>query len=76
MMDTKAIETAFKEILIAMGEDPTREGLQDTPKRVAKMYAEIYSGLNEDPAEVLAIGFEEDQHEEVVIVKDIPFYST
>ncbi|MGL4971894.1 MAG: GTP cyclohydrolase I FolE [Culicoidibacterales bacterium] len=75
-MDTKAIEAAFKEILIAMGEDPNREGLQETPKRVAKMYAEIYSGLNENPAEVLAIGFEEDQHEEVVIVKDIPFYST
>lgn len=75
-MDTQKIEQAFREILIAMGENPEREGLQETPKRVAKMYAEIYSGLNEDPSEVLAIGFEEDQHEEVVIVKDIPFYST
>lgn len=75
-MDTQKIEQAFREILIAMGENPEREGLQETPKRVAKMYAEIYSGLNEDPSEVLEIGFEEDQHEEVVIVKDIPFYST
>lgn len=75
-MNTKKIEQAFREILIAMGENPEREGLQETPKRVAKMYAEIYSGLNEDPSEVLATGFEEDQHEEVVIVKDIPFYST
>lgn len=75
-MDTQAIEAAFTQILSAMGEDPNREGLLDTPKRVAKMYTELYSGLNEDPRDVLGTFFEADNHEEVVLVKDIPFYST
>ncbi|MGL5296462.1 MAG: GTP cyclohydrolase I FolE [Culicoidibacterales bacterium] len=75
-IDVQAIEVAFRQILEAMGEDPTREGLKDTPKRVAKMYAEIYAGMYEDPRDVLAISFEEEVHEEIVIVKDIPFYST
>jgi len=72
--DTAAIRRAVREIILAVGEDPTREGLRDTPRRVADMYAEVFSGLQQDPAEVLQVGFEEG-HQELVIVKDIPFYS-
>lgn len=72
--DTAAIRRAVREIIKAVGEDPTREGLRDTPRRVADMYAEVFSGLQQDPAEVLQVGFEEG-HQELVIVKDIPFYS-
>ncbi|KAA0550268.1 GTP cyclohydrolase I FolE [Bacillus sp. BGMRC 2118] len=68
------IEQAVRLILEAVGEDPNREGLLDTPKRVAKMYAEVFSGLNEDPKEHFQTVFGED-HEELVLVKDIPFYS-
>lgn len=68
------IEHAVRLILEAVGEDPNREGLLDTPKRVAKMYAEVFSGLNEDPKEHFKTVFGED-HEELVLVKDIPFYS-
>ena len=73
-MDLKRIKKAVREIIIAVGEDPEREGLRDTPRRVAEMYAEVFSGLREDPADVLSVGFEEG-HQEMVIVKDIPFYS-
>ena len=65
-----ALRTMIREI----GEDPDREGLLDTPQRIARMYAELFEGLNMDPAEVLAVGFEEG-HDEMVILKDIPFYS-
>ena len=75
-MDTKRIENAVKEILYAIGENPDREGLIDTPNRIARMYEEIYSGINKNPADELQIFFQQDQHEEIVIVKDIPFYST
>jgi GTP cyclohydrolase I len=68
------IEHAVRLILEAIGEDPNREGLKDTPKRVAKMYAEVFAGLNEDPREYFQTVFGED-HEELVLVKDIPFYS-
>ncbi|MGP7816067.1 GTP cyclohydrolase I FolE [Niallia sp. 01092] len=68
------IEDAVKLILEAIGEDPNREGLLDTPARVAKMYSEIFSGLQEDPKEYFQTIFGED-HEELVLVKDIPFYS-
>jgi GTP cyclohydrolase I len=61
-------------ILEAIGEDPNREGLKDTPARVARMYNEIFCGLVEDPKEHLQVLFTED-HEEMVLVKDIPFYS-
>ena len=57
-----------------MGENPEREGLLDTPKRVAKMYQEMFSGLNEDPKDQFTAVFTEN-HDEVVLVKDIPFYS-
>lgn len=73
-VDHKKIETAVTMILEAIGEDPSREGLLDTPKRVAKMYEEVFQGLNQDPKEHFATVFGED-HEELVLVKDIPFYS-
>ncbi|MCA1030524.1 GTP cyclohydrolase I FolE [Bacillus timonensis] len=68
------IEQAVRLIIEAIGEDPNREGLLDTPKRVAKMYGEVFSGLNEDPTEHFQTIFGED-HEELVLVKDIPFFS-
>lgn len=68
------IEQAVRSILEAIGEDPDREGLKDTPKRVAKMYEEIFWGLNKDPKEYFETIFNE-EHEELVLVKDIPFYS-
>jgi GTP cyclohydrolase IA len=68
------IEQAIRLILEAIGEDPNREGLLDTPKRVAKMYEEVFQGLKQDPKEHFATIFGED-HEELVLVKDIPFYS-
>lgn len=74
-MDKAKIEKAVREILEAIGENPDREGLLDTPKRIAKMYEEIFSGLEEDPGKHLEVYFQDDQHEELVLVKDIPFYS-
>ncbi|WP_141433343.1 GTP cyclohydrolase I FolE [Bacillus sp. 03113] len=68
------IEDAVRLIIEAIGENPNREGLLDTPKRVAKMYAEVFSGLNDDPKEYFETVFGED-HEELVLVKDIPFFS-
>ena len=74
-VDLARIEAAVREILLAVGEDPERSGLLDTPKRVAKAYAETFSGLHQDPEDVLGVTFDLD-HEELVLVKDIPFYST
>jgi GTP cyclohydrolase I len=72
--DQSRIRRAVREIIAAIGEDPDREGLRETPRRVAEMYAELFAGLVEDPADVLRVGFEEG-HQEMVLVKDIPFYS-
>ena len=74
-VDLARIESAVREILLAVGEDPDRDGLLETPARVARSYAEIFSGLRSDPAEVLATTFDLD-HDELVIVRDIPLYST
>ena len=73
-VDNPRIEAAVREILAAVGEDPDRDGLADTPKRVARMYGEVLSGLHLDPARHLEVTFEEDHHE-MVLVKDIPFDS-
>lgn len=73
-MDTKKIEDAVLMILEAIGEDPSREGLIETPKRVARMYEEVFSGLNNTAKEILSKTFSYDG-EDIVIVKDIPFYS-
>ncbi len=74
MIDQKKIVKAVKEILVAIGEDVGRDGLKDTPQRVAEMYADLFSGLHQDPAKQLSI-FQQGDHEEMVMVKDIPFYS-
>ncbi len=74
-MDKERIEKAVREILFAIGEDPDREGLVDTPKRVANMYEEIFPGLHEDPEKHLEIYFQDEKYDELVLVKDIPFYS-
>ncbi|OYD09722.1 GTP cyclohydrolase I FolE [Paludifilum halophilum] len=68
------IQQAVRMILEAVGEDPDREGLVDTPKRVARMYEEVFSGMREDPEEHFSTIFNE-VHEELVLVKDIPFFS-
>jgi GTP cyclohydrolase I len=73
-MDKPRIEAAVREILIAIGEDPDREGLVETPARVARMYEEIFSGLEDDPSRHLKL-FNEQGNEEMVIVRDIPLYS-
>lgn len=74
MVDKEKISAAVRMILEAIGEDPDREGLRDTPRRVAKMFEEITFGLRQNPAKALEVYFTED-HEEMVLVKDIPFYS-
>ena len=74
-VDKDKIRNAVRDILEAIGEDPDREGLIDTPDRVARMYEEIFSGLHEDPRDHLQVVFQDEEHEELVIVKDIPFYS-
>ena len=73
-VDQAAVRDAVLRIIEAIGEDPTREGLLDTPRRIAEMYGELFSGLRQDPREVLSAGFQE-SHREMVILKDIPFYS-
>ncbi|HEX77358.1 MAG TPA: GTP cyclohydrolase I FolE [Dehalococcoidia bacterium] len=74
MIDKKRIERAFSEIIEAIGEEPGRQGLRGTPQRVADMYEELFSGLSSDPGQELTVGFEEG-HREMVILRDIPFYS-
>src|SRR5437763_735907 len=74
-VDQARVAAAVRELLLAVGEDPDRSGLLDTPARVARAYAETFGGLGQDPAEVLSTTFDED-HDEMVLVKDIPMYST
>lgn len=73
-VDHARIEQAVREILIAVGEDPDREGLLDTPARVARMYAEMFTGLRQDPREHLRKAFTE-KYDEIVLVRDIAFNS-
>lgn len=73
-VDRERIEAAVREILLAVGEDPGRDGLVRTPARVAEMYAEMLGGLHEEPAEHLQVTFEAG-HNEMVMVRDIPLYS-
>jgi len=73
-VDLDRIEAAVAEILVALGEDPSRDGLQETPARVARMYAEVCSGLHEDPADYLIRTFDL-EHDEMVMVRDLPVYS-
>ncbi|MDX9985965.1 MAG: GTP cyclohydrolase I, partial [Dehalococcoidales bacterium] len=73
-MDKDAIKNAVTTIINAIGDDPGREGLVDTPRRLADMYEELFSGMNEDPEAVLSVGYEIG-YREMIILKDIPFYS-
>lgn len=73
-VDLPRIEAAVREILIAVGEDPRREGLRDTPARVARMYAEMFNGMHTDPRRHLRTVFTE-QYDEVVVLRDVPFFS-
>ena len=74
-VDEARAAAAVRELLLAVGEDPDRPGLRDTPGRVARAYAETFGGLGQDPAEILSTTFDEN-HDEMVLVKDIPMYST
>ncbi len=76
MLDEERIRSAVSAILEAIGEDSSREGLKDTPRRVASMYAELFSGIGIDPRSALDTIFEEEQYqEEMVILRNVPFYS-
>ena len=72
--DLEAAEDAVRRLIAAIGEDPDREGLRDSPRRIAAMYRELFDGLEQDPAAALAVGFEEG-HDELVILREIPFHS-
>jgi GTP cyclohydrolase I len=74
-VDTARAEAAVRELLFAVGEDPDREGLRETPARVARSYSEVFAGLHINPDDVLQTTFDEN-HNELVLVKDIPLYST
>jgi GTP cyclohydrolase IA len=74
LIDQEKIKAAVLSLIEAIGDNPKREGVMDTPTRVAEMYAELFAGLNQDPREELKVGFEEG-HREMVILRDIPFYS-
>ena len=73
-VDQPRVAAAVRELLLAVGEDPDRPGLRDTPARVARAYTEMFAGLWQEPGEILATTFDED-HDELVLVKDIPMYS-
>ena len=73
--DRDRAEAAVRELLIAVGEDPDREGLAETPARVARAYEEVFAGLHSEPTDVLEKTFAEN-HQELVLVRDIPIYST
>jgi len=74
-IDQGRIEKAVREIIEALGEDPEREGLLETPQRVAAFYAEVFDGLHRDPGEVVDAFFGEEHYQEIVMVREIPFYS-
>ena len=73
-MDTKKIEKAVREILVAIGEDPRRKDLMHTPERVAQMYAELFSGINKDPTKELEVTLDQ-THDEIILLKGISLYS-
>jgi GTP cyclohydrolase I len=75
MIDTARIEKAVHEIIQALGEDPQREGLAGTPARVARFYEEVFDGIHSDPGEVVDAFFGEEHYQEIVMVREIAFYS-
>ncbi len=74
-MDKDKIKRAISDILEAIGEDPNREGLKNTPDRVAEMYEDIFSGIDQNPKEHLELFLEDETYEDLVLIKDISFYS-
>ncbi len=72
--DAEGVRRAVRDLLVAIGEDPERDGLRDTPERMARAYAEMFAGLDQDPAEHVERVFDVG-HEEMVLVRDIPLYS-
>jgi len=74
-IDKARIEKAVKEIIEALGEDPLREGLVDTPERVARFYEEVFEGIHTDPGDVVDAFFGDEHYQEIVMVREIPFYS-
>jgi GTP cyclohydrolase IA len=74
-IDRGRIEKAVREIIEALGENPDREGLVETPERVAAFYAEVFDGLHRDPGDVVDAFFGEEHYQEIVMVREIPFYS-
>lgn len=74
-IDTARIEKAVREIIEALGENPDREGLVDTPQRVARFYEEVFEGIHDDPGAVIDAFFGEEHYQEIVMVREIPFYS-
>jgi GTP cyclohydrolase IA len=74
-IDEPRIEKAVREIIEALGEDPDREGLAQTPERVARFYAEVFEGLHQDPGDVIDAFFGEEHYQEIVMIREIPFYS-
>ncbi len=74
-MDVKKIEKIIRKLLLAVGENPEREGLKNTPKRVAEFYREALWGNAVDPQKILRVHYEDENHEEIVLIKDIPVYS-
>jgi GTP cyclohydrolase I len=75
MIDKERIKKAVREILIAIGENPDREGLKDTPKRVSEFYSEVLNGQFSEPEEILTVYYEQEQYDEIVLVRNISFYS-
>ena len=74
-IDQERIKRAVREIIAAVGEDESREGLVETPRRIAEMYAEIFEGVNQDPLKLLQVTFEVGKQQEMIVLKDIPFFS-
>ena len=74
MIQERTIENAIADLLRFIGEDPQRPGLKDTPRRVAEMYQDLFSGVHQDPSQELLVGFEEGHHD-LVVLRNIPFYS-
>ena len=74
-IDQERIKRAVGEMIAAIGEDAEREGLRETPRRIAEMYAEVFDGVDQNPVDILGVTFDSGKHQEMIILKDIPFYS-
>ncbi len=75
MIDQERIKRAVSEMIAAIGDDEAREGLRETPRRIAEMYVEVFDGIDQNPVDTLGVTFDAGGHQEMIILKDIPFYS-